>query len=180
MKSIFKRTERGFALIEFNDGYNHACSLQKSSAASQDMIWLGLEDVNAQIAPKDAARLGLDVPDSDGGWMPYPLPKEVHTWSRMHLSREAVAQLIPLLQAFVDTGELPEVEPTPDQHKPAMRSCHYTNLGRSLQPEEADADGFIHYRDGFEQMDEETWTAAETFLRNACAVIELYRNSSSS
>jgi hypothetical protein len=35
------RTERGFALLQFTDRSGESCSLQKSSAAEEDCIWLG-------------------------------------------------------------------------------------------------------------------------------------------
>jgi hypothetical protein len=38
--------------------------------------------------------------------MPYPIPKEVLLSTRMHLNREQVKEIIPILQKFVDTGDL--------------------------------------------------------------------------
>lgn len=64
-------TERGFVRGEFTDHYGLACSLQKSSLATRDCIWLGVDD------------------------------------HRMHLTQEHVAALLPMLQHFVETGELP-------------------------------------------------------------------------
>lgn len=40
-----KKTERGFALCEFVDRYGEACSIQKSSLATEDCIWLGTNSV---------------------------------------------------------------------------------------------------------------------------------------
>ena len=37
-----RRTERGFEIITFHDRYNQACSLQQSSLAFEDAIWLGI------------------------------------------------------------------------------------------------------------------------------------------
>jgi hypothetical protein len=59
---------------EFNDRYQTECTLQNSSLASEDAIWLGVH------SPKDAAN------------------------GRMHLTKEMVRELIPRLQEFVDTG----------------------------------------------------------------------------
>jgi hypothetical protein len=67
------RTERGFAIVKFTDLYDSKCSLQKSSLALQDCVWLG-----------------TDTPGHD----------------RMHLTREMVEALLPLLLRFVATGEL--------------------------------------------------------------------------
>ena len=76
-KISIKSTERGFLRGEFCDRYNSKCSIQKSSLANQDCIWLGC-DCNSEGTP------GM----------------------RMHLTRETVAELIPLLQRFIDTGDL--------------------------------------------------------------------------
>lgn len=64
------KTDRGFPFATFTDLYDRPCSVQESSLATADAIWLGV----------------------DG--------------SRMHLSREMVDALIPMLQRFVDTGGL--------------------------------------------------------------------------
>ena len=36
-------TERGFDFAAFTDRYGKSCSLQKSSLATEDCIWLGVE-----------------------------------------------------------------------------------------------------------------------------------------
>ena len=100
-----ERTQRGFSLLKFKDSYNNPCSLQKSSAMSDDYIWLGVDDLNPQIMALDAPRFGIQT-TQDCGWVPYPIPKEVCMWNRMHLSREQVKELLPHLQRFVETGEL--------------------------------------------------------------------------
>ena len=41
MKKI--KTERGFDFIYFIDEYCESCSLQKSSIATEDCIWLGVD-----------------------------------------------------------------------------------------------------------------------------------------
>ena len=71
---IATTTERGFALYEFRDRYNRECSLQRSSIATEDCIWLGVHE-------------GESV--------------------RMHLTPEMVTALLPILQQFAETGELP-------------------------------------------------------------------------
>lgn len=63
-------TDRGFTLITFRDKRGANCSIQKSSAADYDCIWLGAEN------------------------------------NRMHLTQDQVKELLPILQHFVDTGEL--------------------------------------------------------------------------
>jgi len=92
------KTHRGFALIEFTDRYGAKCSLQKSSLATEDAIWLGPDDADPkQLVPGE-------------GWQPVALPENINMTTRMHLTREQVAELLPVLNHFVDTGELPQPE----------------------------------------------------------------------
>ncbi len=67
--------DRGFLRGEFQDEYGMACSVQKSSVATEDCIWLGRD------------------------------------YYRMHLTQAMVADLLPLLQHFVETGDLPGGQP---------------------------------------------------------------------
>ena len=39
-----EKTDRGFRIIRFKDYYNCECSIQKSSLADIDCIWLGTDD----------------------------------------------------------------------------------------------------------------------------------------
>jgi hypothetical protein len=96
---------RGFSCGLFTDYYDQKCSLQKSSLANVDCIWLGVDDPEPKIMASVAERFGL-ITDETTGWIPYPIPKDVHLSTRMHLNREQVRDLLPLLQKFVDTGEL--------------------------------------------------------------------------
>lgn len=105
-KIEFTHTQRGFALIKFTDRYDAECSLQKSSLASEDAIWFGVNDPKPKIMATQAARFGID-PGAGNGWVPFPLPDEVDLTTRMHLTRDMVAELLPMLQSFVDSGELP-------------------------------------------------------------------------
>jgi hypothetical protein len=54
----------------------------------------------------DANRLGIKKFDNPVGWMPYEIPKEVSLCTRMHLTQEQVKDLLPILQKFVETGEI--------------------------------------------------------------------------
>lgn len=78
-----KPTNRGFLRGEFKDAYGEECSIQESSLATEDCIWLGCdhETVDPQGRPCGA---------------------------RMHLTQQMVADLLPLLHHFVETGELPQ------------------------------------------------------------------------
>lgn len=81
-----KESNRGFAYRPFEDLYGSDCSVQESSLATDDAIWLGV-DVPFESKP------------------PYNEQVEGH---RMHLSRGQVAALLPLLECFVRTGFLPK------------------------------------------------------------------------
>ena len=99
------KTERGFAIGRFTDRYGQKCSLQKSSLATEDAIWFGVDDANPQIMAIDAKRLGIPT-DANNGWVKFEIPKEVLLSTRMHLTQEMVQQLLPTLQKFAETGEL--------------------------------------------------------------------------
>lgn len=89
------KTNRGFKVINFKDQYNIDCSLQESSLATEACIWLGSDDANPQYF----------VPGQ--GWQPLPLPNgEISFHTRIHLTQKQVAELLPHLQKFVETGEL--------------------------------------------------------------------------
>ncbi len=71
-----RKTDRGFSIGEFTDRYDNPCSIQKSSLAFERCIWLGVSEAETETGP------------------------------RMHLTQQMVADLLPLLQRFVDTGEI--------------------------------------------------------------------------
>lgn len=96
----FSTTERGFAIARFFDRYGEACSLQKSSLATEDCIWLGCHDLNLR-------RL------TDEGWRPVTETGLIGN-TRMHLTREMVARLLPVLEHFVKTGDLPPAQESSD------------------------------------------------------------------
>jgi hypothetical protein len=79
MKLKIDSTERGFARAEFKDRKGEECSIQKSSVATEDCLWLGQNTGTHHMG---------------------------ECMSRMHLTRKQVAALLPLLQCFVETGEL--------------------------------------------------------------------------
>lgn len=102
-----KPTNRGFLRGEFTDENGESCSIQKSSIATDDLIWLGVNNANPIVMASQAASVGVATRETTG-WVPYPVPDGVHFTTRMHLTREQVAELLPILQHFVETGELPE------------------------------------------------------------------------
>lgn len=82
-----KHTQRGFTFSEFVDRYGQKCSIQKSSLATEDCIWLGVANTGPQIT-------------GPGGEMNEDIR------GRMHLTKRQVKTLLPLLNKFVKTGEL--------------------------------------------------------------------------
>ncbi len=88
-------TLRGFRLSEFTDRNGVRCSLQKSSSAMEECVWLGCNEPELKRLVKGQ------------GWTPVELPYEVSANTRMHLTQEMVAAMLPALQHFVETGELP-------------------------------------------------------------------------
>jgi len=72
------KEEKGLSKISFEDDYKQQCSLQRSNAALENKVWLGVEkDINGKIVN-----------------------------GRMHLTQEQVRDILPYLQKFADTGEL--------------------------------------------------------------------------
>lgn len=99
------KTNRGFAVREFIDLYGAKCSIQKSSLATDDAIWLGVDNADPKIMASQAKSFGVETQETTG-WVSYPVPDEVLMTTRMHLNRKQVAKLLPVLQKFVDTGEI--------------------------------------------------------------------------
>ena len=87
-------TARGFACIEFADRNGVACSLQKSSLATEDCVWLGCNNAD----PRELI--------SGAGWRPVQMPQEYIANTRMLLTREQVRILLPYLQRFAESGEI--------------------------------------------------------------------------
>lgn len=94
-----KTTDRGFSYINFKDYYGVQCSIQKSSLATTDAIWIGVDDADPKI-------LASEIIDGGTGWAKYPIPESVVMNTRMHLTRKQVEELLLVLQFFVETGEL--------------------------------------------------------------------------
>ena len=107
MKKTFRRTKtgRGFAIRHFTDYYGKGCSLQKSSLAFKDAIWFGVDDPEPKVMARDAMSVGVQTKQLTG-WVAYPIPDAVQLHTRMHLTRAQVKKLLPVLQAFVDTGNI--------------------------------------------------------------------------
>ena len=104
-KMNFKKTDRGFGCYEFDDRYERSCTLQKSSLATEDCIWLGIDDAEPMIMAKDAHKLGLWC-ETNVGWIPFHVPPEVMMHTRMHLTRDQALVLAQKLTDFAMTGEV--------------------------------------------------------------------------
>lgn len=106
MEIKWTRTDRGFALGEFSDRHDQACEIAKSSLAEEDCIWLGIRDANPMVMASQADRHGIET-DKTTGWVPYPIPDDVLLRTSIHMTRDMAKTLIPILQHFVKTGQLP-------------------------------------------------------------------------
>lgn len=100
------KTHHGFSTVRFEDHYGEKCSIQKSSLATEDAIWFGCDNANPQIMARNSAAHGVTTSETCG-WVPYPIPDDVLLNTRMHLTRDQVAELLPTLKHFAETGELP-------------------------------------------------------------------------
>ena len=56
-----------------------------------------------------------------------------------------------------------------------MRTAHFTNFGCTSQPQCADADGYLCYREGFERLPEDEWTPAEAWIASMTRQIDEWR-----
>lgn len=74
---VAHHNERGFRTATWRDRYGAPCSIQESSLATEKCIWLGRDGLLSE-----------------------------HRGGRMHLTQDMVRKLLPLLQAFVETGKI--------------------------------------------------------------------------
>jgi hypothetical protein len=93
------KTKRDFNIIKFTDSYKQKCSLQISSLSGDDYIWLGIDEPEIKI-------LASKIIEGGTGWADFPLPKDAEIFSRMHLTRKQVKELLPHLIKFVETGDI--------------------------------------------------------------------------
>lgn len=104
-----EKTSRGFGLYKFLDSEGEECSLQKSSIiAKDDYIWFGHPKVKIKgfklAESENSASTWITITEKEivekfGVWDVVPNTKVL-------LSRKQVKELIPILQNFVDTGEI--------------------------------------------------------------------------
>ena len=89
MEIKFENTQRGFSRAEFKDLYGAQCSIQKSSLADVDAIWLGCDSGSHYLGTKPVDEI------------------EYTCAARMHLSRRQAWSLLLPLVWFALTGRLP-------------------------------------------------------------------------
>ena len=64
-----------------------------------DSVWIGVDDADPRI-------LASRVQEGATGWVKYPMPDDVLMTTRMHLTRDQVENILPILKRFVETGEI--------------------------------------------------------------------------
>lgn len=94
MKFEKNTSDRGFTNIKFKDRYDAECIISESSLATEDAIWFGISDPDPKILTEKA------------GWQKYFLPEKLLLTTQMHLTKEQVKELIPILENFVENGNL--------------------------------------------------------------------------
>jgi len=106
MKKKNAKNRKRFEVVNFKDHYGTKCSLQASSLAicekpGTSAVWLGVDDAEPKCLHGDAAGLGVKT-DATCGWVDVPMSDKIHLTTRMHLNREQVEALIPMLQSWLD------------------------------------------------------------------------------
>lgn len=108
MSDKLKTTNRGFGIITLVDLYNAVFTIQKSSLATEDAIWFGIDEPKVKMLASQANKINPETGEMSG-WVDIELPEGAEIMpTRMHLNRNQVRILLPILQHFVETGELPE------------------------------------------------------------------------
>ena len=106
MKPIkITKTIREYRLGQFKDQKGIACSIQESSLATEPCIWFGISGAKVGVLPSISGKPGweeINLADY------IPGGRAISITDRMHLNQEQVAALLPLLQHFAETGELPD------------------------------------------------------------------------
>ncbi|MBL8471365.1 MAG: hypothetical protein JNM98_06155 [Rhodocyclaceae bacterium] len=78
-----------------------------------------------------------------------------------------------LVKKLVAQGSLVWVRhPTQaDEYFGPIKYAHFTNFGCSIAPHEADSEGFLRFRDGFQVLPASVWTRAELWVDQAEAAV---------
>ena len=56
-----------------------------------------------------------------------------------------------------------------------VRYTHYADFGCTMQPSEADAGGFLRWRDGFQAWPKSEWTDSERWVADMTNRVEEWR-----
>lgn len=84
-------TTRGFKLCTLTDNYGNEFTLQKSSIATDDMLWVGIPHPDVAVGPP---------------WRKFDLPENAIIHSRAHITREQARGIAMALLVFAETGDL--------------------------------------------------------------------------
>lgn len=108
MELEIKRTGRGFARADFMDRYGSECSIQDSSLANEAAVWLGVQK------------------DFEG-----------NASTRMHLTQDMVAALLPALRRFVQNGSVALAETLAPTSPTSSKQLHARaiQIGDQVVPE---------------------------------------------
>jgi hypothetical protein len=99
-------TNRGFGIVEFKDRNGNECSLQKSSIATEECVWLGCDEIGLKRFTPKVGWQDVELEQDH----PYGITHVAN--NRMHLNQVQVKALLPYLQHFAETGELPKSNET--------------------------------------------------------------------
>ena len=98
--------QRGFKVGEFVDRYGEKCSLQESSIATEGCIWFGIDEPTLTLFETEQLGKYKNVTDREAGAALGGF--KLSAASRMHLTQDQVAAVLPALQFFAINGYLPE------------------------------------------------------------------------
>lgn len=117
-----EKTSRGFEIVNFKETNGEECSIQQSSSAEDDLIWLGIVDANPQVLASKAHLYGVYTLQTEG-WVKYPVPEGVLMTTRMHLNKVQVQNLIAVLTCWLNSGSFhdPDLIPGPGLHSNDQR-----------------------------------------------------------
>ena len=93
------KTCRGFKKGDFVDYTGNKCSIQKSSMIEHNAIWFGIDDPPIKMLIPGRGWVDVEIPN--------PNKHTILQYGRMHLTQAQVKEILPTLQHFVDTGDLP-------------------------------------------------------------------------
>lgn len=83
------KNDRGFTTLKFDDYYGQHCSLQESSLATEQAIWLGVDNTGNSVSGPFGQR-------------------NEYVMARMHLTEDQVKILVTELLEWITTGNLRE------------------------------------------------------------------------